>query len=119
MRDSGVNEADAGYDSSLVVLAMTTALAPVWSQSSIRKDQGWRGCANGDPDIEIASCTTLAEGDAEPPGHRTIAFNNRGNAYFAKGDFDRAIEDYSHAIRLSPQFNAAFNNRANAYGRQA
>lgn len=97
------------------VLAMTTVLAPVWSQSSSREDQGWRGCANGDPDIVIASCAPLAESDAESPGHRTIAFNNRGNAYFAKGDFDRAIEDYSQAIRLSPQFSAAFNNRGNTY----
>lgn len=97
------------------LLAVTTALAPVWAQSSSRKDQGWPGCANGDPDIVIASCTTLAESNGEPHGRRTLAFNNRGIAYFAKGDFDRAIEDYSQAIKLSPQFNAAFNNRGNAY----
>jgi tetratricopeptide (TPR) repeat protein len=97
------------------VLAMTTIRAPVWSQGSSPKDQGWKGCVNGDADIIIASCTPLAESDAESPWHRTIAFINRGNAYFAKGDFDRAIEDYSHAIRLSPQLNAAFNNRGNAY----
>ena len=97
------------------VLATTTVVPTIWAQSSGRKDQGGPGCANGDPDIVIASCTILAESNAEPPGRRTIAFNNRGNAYFAKGDFDRAIEDYSQAIKLSPQFNTAYNNRGNAY----
>ena len=28
---------------------------------------------------------------------------NRGNAYFRKGDYDRAIADYGEAIRLNPQ----------------
>ena len=97
------------------VVVMTTVLPLLWAQSSSRKDQGWPGCANGDLDVVIASCAALAESNAQSPERRTLAFNNRGIAYFAKGDFDRAIEDYSQAINVSPQFNAAFNNRGNAY----
>ena len=44
-----------------------------------------------------------------------MAFNNRGNAYSDKCDFDRAIADYSEAIGLDPKYARAFNNRANAY----
>ena len=43
------------------------------------------------------------------------AFNNRGNAYFAESQFDRAIEDYNQAIRLNPDYANAFINRGNVY----
>jgi tetratricopeptide (TPR) repeat protein len=45
-------------------------------------------------------------------------FNNRGNAYFAKGDLDQAIDDYNqaivdydHAIMLDQKYAIAYNNR--------
>jgi len=28
--------------------------------------------------------------------------NNRGNAYYNKGEYDKAISDYNEAIRLTP-----------------
>ena len=31
------------------------------------------------------------------------AYNNRGLAYRAKGDYDHAIADYNEAIRLDPR----------------
>ena len=40
-----------------------------------------------------------------------VAFNNRGNVYFRKGDFDRAIADYDEAVRLDPKNALAFCNR--------
>ena len=36
--------------------------------------------------------------------HAAQAFNNRGLAYAAKQDYDRAIADYNEAIRLNPKF---------------
>jgi tetratricopeptide (TPR) repeat protein len=42
------------------------------------------------------------------------AFTGRGNAYFAKGNHERAKADYDEAIRLDPKHAAAFNNRGNA-----
>ena len=44
-----------------------------------------------------------------------MAFKNRGNAYNAKGEHDRAIQDYDQAIRLNPNLASAFSNRAKAY----
>ena len=43
------------------------------------------------------------------------AYSNRGLAYYEKGDLDRAIADYSEAIRLDPKYAYAYNNRGNAY----
>ena len=33
-----------------------------------------------------------------------VAIHNRGVALMAKGEFDRAIADFSHAIRLKPNY---------------
>ncbi len=47
-----------------------------------------------------------------------IAHNNRGNAYTAKGDFDRAIHDFDQSIKLDPTYAKPFNNRGAAYLRK-
>ena len=43
------------------------------------------------------------------------AYNNRGVAYYKKGDYDRAIADYNEALRLDPKDASAYNNRGSAY----
>ena len=47
------------------------------------------------------------------------AFNNRGNAYSAKGDYDRAIRDYDQAIRLNPDNALAISMRERALQMQS
>lgn len=46
------------------------------------------------------------------PGDRAKVYYNRGRSYGALGDYDWAIEDYSHAIELDPKFAEAFHGRA-------
>ena len=43
------------------------------------------------------------------------AFNNRGNAWSDKNEYDKAIADYNEAIRLDPKFAFGFYNRGNAW----
>jgi tetratricopeptide (TPR) repeat protein len=43
------------------------------------------------------------------------AYNNRGGAYYSKGDTDRAIADYDQALKLKPDFAGAYTNRGLAY----
>ncbi|HVV70224.1 MAG TPA: tetratricopeptide repeat protein, partial [Verrucomicrobiae bacterium] len=40
-----------------------------------------------------------------------FAYNNRGMAYFKRGDRERAFEDFTQAIALNPGFSRAYNNR--------
>ncbi|HZR86409.1 MAG TPA: tetratricopeptide repeat protein [Bradyrhizobium sp.] len=63
-------------------------------------------------DVSIAACTRAISSGASKPW---IQYANRGNAYQAKGDQDRAIDDYNEAIRLNPKFANAFGGRGNAY----
>jgi tetratricopeptide (TPR) repeat protein len=45
-------------------------------------------------------------------------YNNRGVAYYNKGNYDKAIADFNQAIRLKPNFPDAFFNRGSAYGKK-
>ena len=44
-----------------------------------------------------------------------VAFNNRGLAYQARGELDRAIADYTEAIRVDPKYVFAYANRGWAH----
>jgi tetratricopeptide (TPR) repeat protein len=48
-------------------------------------------------------------------GRIAAAYSNRGDAYLAKGDTDRAIAEYIEAIRLDPKFAHAYTHRSEAY----
>jgi tetratricopeptide (TPR) repeat protein len=61
----------------------------------------------GDPDAAIASYDKSI--DLRPTAD---AYNHRGVAYFDKGEYERAIDDYTEALRLNPTLAEAANNRA-------
>lgn len=46
-------------------------------------------------------------------------YNNRGNAYYALKDYDKAISDYTKAIELKPDYADAYFNRGLCYYMQA
>ncbi len=43
-----------------------------------------------------------------------MAYYNRGRAWYAKGEYDRAIADSTEAIRLDPKNAMAYYNRGRA-----
>ncbi|HSR71663.1 MAG TPA: tetratricopeptide repeat protein, partial [Kiloniellales bacterium] len=47
--------------------------------------------------------------------HQAQAHYNRANAYHYSGAYEKAVEDYSEAIRNNPQFPGAFYNRGFAH----
>ncbi len=49
---------------------------------------------------------------------KAYAYNNRGRAYYDKGEPDQAIKDYSEAIRLKPDHALAYKYRGDAYKKQ-
>jgi tetratricopeptide (TPR) repeat protein len=67
-----------------------------------------------DLDRQIAGCTRAM---AFPPARsiRTALLNNRGSAWYSKGEFDRAIADFDEAIRLDPKNPSPHDGRGNAW----
>jgi tetratricopeptide (TPR) repeat protein len=95
-------------------IAMATALlaSPAIAASASPKDVA--DCRQSvDPDREIAGCTrTLASTGLARPAS---AFAYRALAWHNKGEFDRAIADYSEAIRLEPDFAQVYTGRGGAW----
>ena len=64
------------------------------------------------PDVQIHSCTALIESRAFTGRDLAFAFNNRGLAYYHKGDFESALASLNEAIRLDAKAASGYNNRA-------
>ena len=47
------------------------------------------------------------------------SYCERGIAYYKKREYDKAIADYSEAIKLKPDYAEAYSNRAKAYLKKA
>jgi tetratricopeptide (TPR) repeat protein len=95
-------------------LAAVTALALLASPTLAASPRDIRDCEQAsDPDRSIAGCTrALASGGMRSPA---AAFHNRGIAWADKGELDRAIADYSEAIRIDPKLADAYHNRGNLW----
>ena len=69
-------------------------------------------------EARIEGCTALIDAGRGTTTASAIAYNNRGNAYAEKGDYDRAIQDFDQSIKLTPTYAKPFNNRGVAYLRK-
>lgn len=69
------------------------------------------------PEARIEGCSALIQMAHNAPA-LPIAYNNRGNAYIARGDYDRAIRDFDQSIRLNQTYSKPYNNRGVAYLRK-
>ena len=72
-------------------------------------------CAKGAGDEKIAACTRSINSGIWKGTNLAWAYTDRGIAYRAKGEPDRAIADYDKAIWLNPKFADAYNGRGSAY----
>lgn len=60
----------------------------------------------------IAAMYAQCLGGDLSPGNRAIVHNNRGHALNLMGDKAGALEEYSEALRLNPEYADAYYNRA-------
>ena len=101
--------------------AVVVAVGLVLAANALAQSEAehWKICADdsADPDLKIASCTAIVQSGQETAENAAVAYYDRGTAYDDKNQLDRAIADYSQAIRIKPDYANAFRNRGRAYGR--
>jgi tetratricopeptide (TPR) repeat protein len=110
---------DAAY--AIVAAFVITCLfhAPAAAQATrLQNIELCNGADRTSSEPRIKGCTALILSDSEPPRIRSVAYNNRGNAYIADGAYDRAIADFDKAIEIAPNYAKAFNNRAVAHDKK-
>jgi len=61
---------------------------------------------------------SLWEDVIEKSPMKARGYNGLGLAYFNKNQYDKAIEEFAHAIALHPSYGVAFNNIGNAFYRR-
>jgi tetratricopeptide (TPR) repeat protein len=95
----------------LVTCMLMAVAAPALGASHKDHDD----CNADDPDRNIAGCTIVVQDLTEKAKTRANAYVGRGLAWQIKGNRDRAISDFTDAIRLNPKDALAYNNRGLAW----
>jgi tetratricopeptide (TPR) repeat protein len=107
---------DAG--ARIILLLLLASPAAAQTQKKDNYVRNIESCNRLDPaslQARIDSCTALIDAGQSTTTALAIAYNNRGNAYTAKADYDRAIQDFDKSIKLNPTYAKPFNNRGVAY----
>lgn len=65
------------------------------------------------PTIQLKGCTKFIRSGTLDPAELSMAYTNRGVANAALGKLDKAIGDFSEAVKLSPGNALALYNRGN------
>jgi lipoprotein NlpI len=100
----------------LLAAAILCAALMIVSPAAAQQSQARTWCYGNSTDVEtISGCTLVILSGRESQRNLASAYFNRGIAYKNKGDFDRAIADYTQAIQLNPKDAKPHVNRANAY----
>src|SRR4029077_16886200 len=98
---------------SATVSAPALMTAPALAQTL--KD--WK--CTGNPDIpwneQIIGCSNAINSGTIAGRELAAALSNRGRAYAARSDLDRALADYGQAIQLDSNAAYAFNGRGGVY----
>jgi tetratricopeptide (TPR) repeat protein len=95
-----------------VVVLLGPAIAPAQENTF---QQGLEALANRDYDLAISCFNEEIRQHPRETGRLHVAFANRGNAFAGKGEYDKAIADFTQAIRLNPADSHALNNRGYVY----
>jgi tetratricopeptide (TPR) repeat protein len=98
----------------IALLAFVSFVALGAAAQTEAEDQ--RICHVGsDPDTTIYTCSRVISRGALHKSALTFPYRNRAKAYAQKGDYDRAIADWSELIRIEPRLVETYINRGSAY----
>jgi tetratricopeptide (TPR) repeat protein len=91
------------------VLAAVVALAPA------RADESSDRCFKDEGEAAVAACTRAIQSGRFSGETLATILHNRAIELRQDGDYDRAIADYSQALRIDGDFTGAYAGRGLAY----
>jgi tetratricopeptide (TPR) repeat protein len=98
------------FASGLFTIAVASAVFSADAQTP--QQQAWCDIESGAvPDDVISGCSAVIQSGKTTGRDLAAAFTVRGRAYRAKGALDRAIADYTEAIKIDPTYGFAFYSR--------
>ena len=95
--------------------AVVAALLPSLALAQPTPGNDRDTCRKASADVAIAACTRAIESRTFSGSELAAIHNDRGWAYYGMGNLDRAIADYTEAIRNNPKDAVAFTNRGIAW----
>ena len=96
-----------------VATGLMTGMAAAQEQGK-EQDLDMVRCESASAELRLEGCTQLIL-TLHDSMTLAWAFNNRGAAYEHRGQYDRAIHDYTEALKVQRDFAVAFFNRAIVY----
>ena len=94
------------------LLAVAALYAPLRASA---EDDLLAQCESRDAEIAIKSCTSLLESGRVDIEILPKIIAQRAAAHAVKFQYDRAIKDYSHVIKLRPEYWIAYDGRGLAH----
>ncbi|WP_159011074.1 tetratricopeptide repeat protein [Bradyrhizobium sp. S69] len=84
------------------------------SPDKAASEESLRGCnQRSNFELEIAACNrALAEGGL---ASRAVIFNRIGNAWYDRGEYDRALASYDEGIQADPQYGEIHSDGGNVW----
>jgi tetratricopeptide (TPR) repeat protein len=81
-------------------------------------NEQWARCGDNDNkyplDVQVGACTALLQSGQLDDQHLALAYLDRGITFKWQQNYDRAIADYSDALRVKPDYALAFAERGSA-----
>jgi tetratricopeptide (TPR) repeat protein len=99
----------------LSIFLLMTLLGAAAALPGQSRQETWTQCKSSDPEQSIRGCSAIILSAKETGVNLAKAFNNRGSGYAMKGDYDHAIQDYTQALRITPNSADASYGRGWAY----
>ena len=99
----------------LALIALFVASGPVLADAIDDARAALEAQNNDDLEEALRLYTVAIQSHELNTRYLAIAYYNRGNVYFAGGDYRAAIADYDSAAVVRPEYAQAHNNRGNAY----
>jgi tetratricopeptide (TPR) repeat protein len=100
----------------LRALVLAVAIHGVaWGQGHDDPQDAVRCVQESNADLALDYCSRAIQSQHAHPKVLAVLLTARGTRYADRGEYDRAMQDFDHAIRLDPDFALAFNNRGHVY----